>query len=57
MKKKVVFTEKPKRLIADIPPGMHHAVKTRALKKKLTIREWILLAITDRISREMIEEI
>lgn len=50
---------KPKlrRLVAEIPEDLHQMVKTRALKKKLTVREWLSLAITELISKEMIEEI
>jgi hypothetical protein len=55
MKKKLRAT--PKRLIVDIPEDMHHTIKSRALKKKLTIREWSLLAFTEQIRKEMIEEI
>lgn len=55
MKNKV--KEKPKRILIDVTHEMHQTVKTRATKKKLTMREWVLIAITERINREMIEEI
>jgi len=54
---KIKKKEKPKRLILDVTSEQHHTIKHRALKQKLTIREWVLIAITERISREMIDEI
>ena len=50
-------TKKHKRLVVNLSEDQHHAVKSRALKKKLTIREWVSLAITELIRKEMIEEI
>lgn len=55
MKKRV--KEKPKRLILDVTPEQHQTIKYRSLKRQLTIREWVLIAINERISREMIDEI
>jgi len=48
---------KSQRLSVDVPQDMHHMVKTRALKRKLSMREWLLIAITELINKEMIEEI
>lgn len=47
----------PKRLIIDISKELHSTVKMRSLKKGLTLREWVLLAIAEKINREMIDEI
>ena len=52
-KKKII----PKRLIIDISKDLHGTVKMRALKRSLTMREWVLIAITEKINREMIDEI
>lgn len=49
--------EKPKRILIDVSQEMHQTVKARATKNRLSIREWVLIAITERINREMIEEI
>lgn len=49
--------EKRRRLVMEVSQDMHHVIKSRSLKKKLTIREWVLLAIAEKISREMIDEI
>ncbi len=54
---KIKKREKPKRLILDVTSEQHYTIKQRALKNQLTIREWVLIAITERISREMISEI
>lgn len=49
--------EKRRRLVMEVSQDMHHVIKSRSLKKKLTIREWVLLAVAEKISREMIDEI
>lgn len=49
--------EKRRRLVMEVSQDLHHIIKTRSLKKKLTIREWVLLAVAEKINREMIEEI
>ena len=49
--------EKRRRLVIDVSSDMHHVIKSRSLKKKLTIREWVLLAIAQKINCEMIDEI
>ena len=54
---KLKIKAKPKRLLIDVSGEMHHAIKSRALKRNLTMREWILIAVTERINREMIDEI
>jgi hypothetical protein len=54
---KLKVKEKPKRLLIDLTPEMHYTIKSRAAKKGLTMREWILIAVTERINREMIDEI
>lgn len=58
MKRKVVRSvTKPKRLLIDVTQEMHYTIKSRAAKNKLSMREWILIAVTERINREMIDEI
>jgi hypothetical protein len=54
--KKQIPTKK-KRLVIETSSDLHQEIKKRALNRKLTVREWVLLAITDQINREMIEEI
>lgn len=54
---KLKAREKPKRLLIDVTADMHYTIKSRSAKNKLSMREWVLIAITERISREMIEEI
>lgn len=54
---KLKIKAKPKRLLIDVTPEMHHMIKSRAVKKFLTMREWVLIAVTERINREMIDEI
>ncbi len=54
---KIKVKEKPKRLLIDVSQEMHYVIKSRAAKKQLTMREWVLIAVTERINREMIEEI
>jgi hypothetical protein len=49
--------EKRRRLVMEVSSDLHHIVKVRSLKRKLTMREWILLAIAEKINREMIDEI
>lgn len=49
--------EKRRRLVMEVSPDLHHIIKSRSLKKKLTIREWVSLAIAEKINREMIDEI
>jgi len=49
--------EKPKRLLIDLTKDMHHTIKSRAVKNKLSMREWVLIAVMERINREMIDEI
>jgi len=49
--------EKPKRLLIDLTQEMHHTIKSRSIKNKLSMREWVLIAIMERINREMIDEI
>ena len=47
----------PNRLIFNINKEIHYEIKKRALKKKLTVREWLMMAIIEQIRREQIEEI
>lgn len=47
----------PKRIVFDASIEMHTEIKSRAAKKRCTVREWISMAIIERIQREMVEEI
>lgn len=49
--------EKRRRLVLEVSHDQHHMIKSRSLKRKLTIREWVLLAIAEKVNREMIDEI
>jgi hypothetical protein len=44
---------KLKRLVVDLPIEMHSVIKGRAAFRGMKIREWILLAIRERIKEEM----
>lgn len=44
--------EKRKRIIVDVPPLFHKEIKTRASSRGITITDWVIMAINDRIAEE-----
>jgi len=41
-----------KRLVVDLPRGLHNEIKTQATWRNITIRKYIIGAVLERIKRE-----
>lgn len=42
----------PKRLVVDLPEGIHTEIKKLALERGITMRRWVLRALIDKIKKE-----
>ena len=42
----------PKRLIVDLPEELHNDIKKRAIDKNISMKEWVLRAISAQIKQE-----
>lgn len=45
---------KVKRLIVDLPEGMHNDIKGRAAQKNMTIKKYVLQALFEQMKKERI---
>lgn len=44
--------EKQKGLHIDVPEILHYEIKKRSLDRNISIRDWVIIAISERIKEE-----